>query len=347
MKRLYDFGRLDQLQQASQIQQKASEQMVWQQRANYRLQLIKAYFDVLLADMQYRVLDEQMAVVYVGLDQSKDRHQVGEISDVDLAKRNYEYQQILVQRNRAEWAQRQKRMVLANLLGFPKSLPDQLKLPDFTLLHKAIVQLPEVDQLIQLGLQRSPELLALQKQVAAQQARVAAAKAQKYPELYAEAWVGALSGHPDLYEGHWRVDIGLVAPLYDAGLRQGRMDKESAGLHQAIAQLQAKEQQLRNRIAERYFQLQVSQAKLKQAQAFGDYAELYLDLSRGLYEWEEKTDLGDAMVRLSQADYQRLQTLLQMALDWTDLMILLGFEPSPQWVTAEMQQLLQMALSEK
>lgn len=339
-KKLYDFGRLDKLQQASEIAQQAGEQLRWQQQARYRLRLLKAYFDVLLVDMRYRVLNEKMAVVYVGLDKARDLHREGEISDVDLAKKAHEYQQALTQRAQAELAQRQKRLVLANLLGFPDAIPDQLQIPNISTLQKAIKQLPELDRVVQLGLQRSPELLFLQKQVAVQQAQVSAAKYQNYPEVVAEAWVGYLSGHPDKYEGHWRFDIGFKAPLYDAGLNSGQVAAARANLHQAVAQLQAKEQQLRDTLAELYFQLKLSQTQLKQNQAFGDYADLYLDYSRGRYEWEEKTDLGDAMVRLSEADYQRLQTQLQMALNWTNLIVQLGFEPSPEWVTPEMQQVL-------
>ena len=339
-KTLYDFGRLEMQQQASKIAAQAGRQNRGYQQARYRLQLMKAYFDVLLADMRYRVLNEKMAVVYVGLDKARDLHEKGELSDVDLAKKNYEYQQILAQRNQASLLQQENRRILANLMGFPEALPDQLQIPNLKKLQKNLEQLPELDRLIKLGQQRSPQLLALQKQVAAQQAKVNAAKAQKRPQLVAEGWVGSLSGYHDKYEGRWRFDLGLEVPLYDAGLNQGQVAEARAGLHQALAQLQAQQQQLTDEISHLYFQLKSTQNQIKADQALIDFSDLYLDYSRGLYEWEEKTDLGDAMVQVSEADYQNLKTQLQAALNWTQLLILLGFEPTPEWVNPEIQQVL-------
>ena len=39
-----------------------------------------------------------------------------------------------------------------------------------------------------------------------------------------------------------------------------------------------------------------------------DYREIYLDRSRALYELEVKTDLGDAMARVSEAERNYLET---------------------------------------
>ncbi len=330
-KNLYDGGQLSQARQAAEIAAQASEQSLWLSSGQYRQALLKAYFQVLLADMQYRVLNERMAVVYVGLDKAKDQNETGEVSDIDLAKKQYDYQQILTQRSQAEMAQRQTRLALANLLGFPDAIPDKLQVPNLKSIHLTIQRLPALGVLQKLALQRSPALLALQKQVAAAQAKMASAKAKGGSRISADAWVGALSAYPERFEGHWRLDLNIVAPLYDAGENKADIAQARAGLHQALARLQAKTQQIRDAVSADYFQLKLAQKQQQQNQAYGDYADLYLDYSRALYEWEEKTDLGDAMVRLSDVDAQALKTELEMALAWTDLLLQLGVEPAPNW----------------
>ena len=330
-KNLYDGGQLSQAKQAAEIAAQAGEQSLWLKSGQYRQALLKAYFQVLLADMQYRVLNERMAVVYVGLDKAKDQNETGEVSDIELAKKQYEYQQILTQRSQAEMTQRQTRLTLANLLGFPDAIPDKLQVPNLNPIHQMISHLPDLEVLQKIALQRSPALLALQKQVAAQQAKMASVKAKGGSRINADAWVGALSAYPERFEGHWRLDLNVVAPLYDAGESKADIAYARADLHQALAQLQAKTQQIRDAVADDYFQLKLAQRQQQQNQTYGDYADLYLDYSRALYEWEEKTDLGDAMVRLSEVDAQALKNELQMALAWTDLLLHLGIEPAPDW----------------
>lgn len=55
-----------------------------------------------------------------------------------------------------------------------------------------------------------------------------------------------------------------------------------------------------------------------------DYRDLYLERSRALYELEVTSDLGDAMVQLSEAQLFKAQTFFELAVAWAKLDSLLG-----------------------
>ena len=55
---------------------------------------MQAFFNVILADYQYRVQNEAMAVAYVTLDKAKDRHALQQISDVNYLKLQNDYEKI-------------------------------------------------------------------------------------------------------------------------------------------------------------------------------------------------------------------------------------------------------------
>ena len=54
------------------------------------------------------------------------------------------------------------------------------------------------------------------------------------------------------------------------------------------------------------------------------HRDLYLDRSRAIYEMEVKTDLGDAMVRLSEAQLADARNRFARALAWERLKVLTG-----------------------
>lgn len=59
-------------------------------------------------------------------------------------------------------------------------------------------------------------------------------------------------------------------------------------------------------------------------QTAADYRELYLDRSRALYEMEVKADLGDAMVRVSEAERNLRKIQFDITLGWARLETLVG-----------------------
>jgi outer membrane protein TolC len=321
-KQLYDFGKTEAA-QASQLNlSDAESELLQDQSIQFQLRLMQSFFNVILADYQYRVDNEDMATVYVTMDKARDRHELGQISDVEFSRLEADYEKSYVKRMKAEFDQRQTRTSLANLVGQPQNLPDKLTFPDLKgLLKRPLKPLEEYQKE---ALENNLQLKSMKLKLKAANYQLESQDADDKPSFRVDAWGGKLSTYEYQREGRWRFDLSMDYPLYDSGSQSAKMSQARAKVQQVQAELKAMEQSLRDQVAEVYFKLQLNKAQRKQNAAFSNYADLYLDYSRGLYENEAKTDLGDSMVRLSEASYQNIMTTFQYTLDWAKLDYLTG-----------------------
>lgn len=318
---IFDFGRTSQANQAWLLTEQAQQQRLVSVEKQFRLLLMRHFFNVLLADVQYRVDNEAMAIAYVTLDKVREDHALGRASDFALLENEAAYQKSFVKRQAALVDLRRSRMLLANAMGYPDAVISQLAIPDLKPWRKELTQ---VEDYIQQALLSNAELQAAKQQVSASEYLIKSAQAGLRPTVRADAWVGQLSSHPELREGAWHAELSLVMPLYDSGLTKSQVSKERAQRQQAQADLMATEQRVREQVTNLYFQLallKVEQDEVKATQAFAD---INLDYKRGLYENELQSDLGDAMVRTSQAHYDALAFEFKQALLWAQMQALLG-----------------------
>lgn len=321
---VYDFEQSDNQLQADTLS--TEQQKTWLQSVEnkQRLNVVKAYLNVLLADFQYRIDNEAMAVEYVGYDKVKDRHAIGQFSDVDLLAAEQKYQAALVKRMQAEQMQLKTRIELANTLGLPNERPDELRFPKLENFKTRSIKTLSLETLQNQVLANNIQLKTLEQAQQAQTFALQKAQNISSPSLRADAWVGQLSSYPKIREGNWKASLSLDVPLYDGGAKSSATKKVQAQLSQIKAQYSQLQQTLRSEVADIYFQLTLLNAEKKQHEIFGDYADLYLDYSRALYENESSTDLGDAMVRLSEANYDMVAWQFKQALLWLQLDYLQG-----------------------
>ena len=321
---LYDFNQNGLLRDALQTQQDAQKMAALEAEKQLKLQIMQAYFNVLLADFQYRIDNEAMAVAFVGLDKAKDRLALQRLSDVDYLEIENDYEQILVKRTRSEYRQLQSRLALANLMGLPQARPDELRLPKLKMFAKRDVQNLSLDDIQQQVIDSNPDLKVLKQQIQAGLLELESKQAQGKPTFSLDAWAGQLSSYPEIREGRWKIGLLVDVPLYDGGSTDAKVSQAKANIQQLDAQMKLKEQVLRDTVADLYFQLKLLTSEKSQNQKFGEYSELYLDYSRALYENESATDLGDAMVRLSQANYNQISWQFKQALLWSKLDLLMA-----------------------
>lgn len=321
-KELYDFGRTSASIEAEKLKAEAESTLGQDQQIQYQLELMQSFFNVVLADLKYRVDNEAMAVAYVGLDKAKDIHALKRMSDVDYLKIQSDYETTLVKRSRSSYEQRRTRAALANMAGQPENLPDKLTLPDLSGFHnREIKKLTDYQNEV---LSKNVSLQALKIRLKSQLQRLESESAGDMPSFRFDAWGGQLSTYEKLREGRWRVDLSMEYPLYDGGNQSAKVSAAKAELKQIQAEIALTEQALRDKVADLYFKLKLAKAEKKQTQAFGNYADLYLDYSRALYENESATDFGDAMVRLSESNLQVISQEFKEALYWAQLDYLSG-----------------------
>lgn len=321
-KQLYDFNRTQLVQEAAQAQVVAQQSLERLAVSQYRQSVIDAFYAVLLADAKYAVENEQLAIEYVTLDNAKEEAAVGKLSALDIAALEEPYQRTLLRRSLAENNQRNTRAALAELLGYPNSLPEVLEVPD----NKALIKRQIVDpkELQTRALANNPELQAADWMVQAAELSVQAADKLNMPRIDAIGRAGWHSHVDTLYEGRWRADLAVTMPILDGGYKDAEVDKAKAVLSKARAQRLALERQIRQAVLETALQLETLKGRAVQVKVAGDYADRYLDKSRTEYQFERKSDLGDSMVRVTRAEYETLQLERDRALLWENLRKLLG-----------------------
>lgn len=321
---LYDFNQNGLAVDAAQHNAQAEQTRLGAVENQYRLTLMQAFFNVLLADFQYRIDNEEMAVAFITFDKAKDYHALAKLSDVDLLAEQTRYEKILVKRSQSANVQLQSRLQLANALNLPKARPDELSFPDLKAFTARDVKALNLETLQEQALQNNVQLQALTQQFNGQQLALQSAQNSGKPTVRGDAWAGSMSSYPETREGAWQVGLTVDVPLYDGGARSAAVALAHAQLQQAQANIELLRQQLRDDVADVYFKIQLLAAEKNQNNVFGDYADLYLDFSRALYENESSTDLGDAMVRLSQANFNEVAWQFKQALLWAQLDYLLG-----------------------
>lgn len=321
-KELYDFGRNDAALEAEQRLTAAQNELYQDQKIQFQIRLMQAYFNIILADFQYRIENEAMAVAYIAMDKAEDRHELKQLSDVEYLKLQSDYEKLLVKRTRASYEQRRTRTNLANLVGRPDALPDKLRFPSLDSVTSR--ELEELSVYQQQALANNLHLKNLKLTLQAAESRLNGESLEDMPVFRVDALGGYSSNYAYGREGRWRFDLTMDYPLYDGGVRSAKVSEARAEVQAIQAEIHQYQQSLRDQVADLYFKLQMAEAEKKQNKVFGEYSEIYLDYSRALYENESTTDLGDSMVRLSEANYQVIAQQFRQTLHWAQLDYLIG-----------------------
>lgn len=324
-KRLYDFGRTESSLAAADADVRSSRLLFADEQTQHRIAVMKAFFDVLLADLAYARDNEAMATAYVAFDRQRDRQEQGKISEIQVLESQSEYQRVRSQRYASDVSRRSGRARLALLLNRPGSLPATLVRPELPGLDR---KLPEVEPLQQLALAHNPELEALRQQVEAARERLQAARAGRYPVITGEMEAADYSrelGSSD----RLRAGVTFRMPLYSGGAVDAAVARQQAEMKRAAAMRAQREMDVRQAVLDLWQRIYVLRAQRDEARAEIDYRDLYLDRSRALYELDVRTDLGDSMVKFSAARYDSARAEFELALAFARLEALLG-QPIPE-----------------
>lgn len=325
-KTLYDFGRSSNAELAAQYELNAREADLTTVLDRRRMDIMARYFDVLLADMQYTVDNELMAVYYVSFDQGKDRLERGQISSVELAELESRYQDTLVKRNASALRQRITRALLANAMNRPDDLPGELEDPKLPGNQRA---LPDYAALLPILLDNNSRLRAQQDMLAASQKRLESLRAETGPTLDAEVQSADYSRTASTRDN---LSAGLILtwPLYQGNRSDSRIAREMSQLNKLQASTEKLKMDLTQALLETCLDItQLQNTERSAAGKYIDYRDLQLERSRGLYELELKSNLGTSMVETSQANLRARRIEYQLALSFAHLEALTG-RPLPQ-----------------
>ncbi|OZA27276.1 MAG: hypothetical protein B7X91_09045 [Hydrogenophilales bacterium 17-64-11] len=320
-KPLFDFGRSSQAIAAADQDVAARQAELLNVESLRRIDVMARYFDVLLADMQSAADSEFVAVAYVSWDNAKDRFEVGQISQPDLLRLEAEYQDIRERRNASQQRMRSTRQKLAHALNRPGKLPTELADPA---LADNARPLPEYESLLPWVMEKNPRVLALQAQVAAADARLAAVRAERYPLLDAEVVGGGYSRESSTRDG---LSAGLVfnIPLYQGARVDSRVARELAQKERSVAELEKLKLDLADTLLATLQEIEWLRDSGRPAAGKQiEYRDWALERSRAEYELELKTNLGTSMAETQMAQLRRKQVEYRLALALARLEALSG-----------------------
>ncbi len=318
-KRLYDFGRSRSLEDSARAQIDAREHAYLDERQRRRIEIMMSFFEVLLADLRYTVDNEAVAHEFVQYDHGRDRHRIGQLSDVDLLELEQTFQDARIQRTNSQARQSSTRLQLAHALNRPNDMPGELLRPA----PAGAREIPDYKLLYEQARQHNPTLAVLRKETEAARALVDAERARRRPVLSAEfeaaTYERELQGRDDL-----RATLSLRIPLYQGGEDGAAIAQALARLHEQEARLAKAEFELRQSVLDLVQELESLKVAQEAAKVRNSYRDLYLDRSRALYEMEVRTDLGDAMTRSTEAQWLAAQAEFRQAIAWAKIDALTG-----------------------
>ncbi|HUX81869.1 MAG TPA: TolC family protein [Halothiobacillus sp.] len=321
-RQLFDFGRQDLRFDAAEEQVSGAKLSVLGSEQQQRLAILRAYFSVLMADQQYTVLNERMAVVYVRFDKAKDRKKLGMTSDYELAQLQRDYEDVLLARAKADASRRITRRHLAELMGTPDQIPAKLEKPRFA--HLFDLKPPELDVAMAQMMRGDPILQSLRAEYSGSEHSLRAARDHNAPTIYAEV-------NGDYYQRElgsrdpFRAGVYIEFPLYDGGLRDAKIGKAQAARMRLQARIAAREATLREYATTLVDMIDVQRkAALSRVKALENYSDLNFTRKQTLYQMEKSTDLGDAMVEESAAQLERMRATFTLASYWAELAVLEG-----------------------
>ncbi len=312
---LWDFGRTQAARRAAQQHIAAADQHFTDAQQQHRLHIMACFFEVLLADLQFRVDTEAMAIAYVEYDKTQERYKLGQRSDLQVAKAEAAYQTVLQKRRRSEAQQRITRAQLAHALNRPTELPAKLSPPSLAQNQRT---LPELESLQQQAQTQNPHLQALRHQLLAAQAQLKAERAERAPiltgHLEAHYWQRELGSRD-----HHRAMLNVQIPLYQGGAIGANIAQAQAESDRLQAEFNQEKMAMRQSVLDVWMELQVLIAQREEIKAINQWRDMQLDQNRTLYELEFSTDFGDALVNQSAAELYRAKTEYAIALQWATL----------------------------
>ncbi len=319
-KRLYDFGYTRARQESARSSLEAIRWDGLSKRQRQHIRVLQAFLGVLLVDLEYVRDNEALAIAYVRLNNLRNQHELGKLSDIDLLENQSRYEEALSRRTATEAKQRSMRLRLALVLNRPGEIPSELippAMPDMS------VTLPTAEILAEKTLQNNAALQSLRKRIVAAEQMLVAAQKRYGPVLRGE--LGAYQYHRDTGStSPFRAALVLEMPLYSGGREQAEVAKARAELLEYRALKGKLELELRQQVLELRLEQDILRRKLDELQLREEYRDLYLDRSRALYDLERTTDLGDAMVQISAVKLEMAKAQYQWMINQVQIRMLTG-----------------------
>jgi outer membrane protein TolC len=316
-KPLTDFGRNKAFNKAIDASREALNVRLSNDYRSARIEVMQAFFNVLVADYAYAAVDEEMTLAFLTFDDARDRmERYNEVAEVEVGRLEAAYSDALATRLKASHAQRASRLKLALALGRPDSYPDLLVEPALTKYERA---LPDYDDTVKAVLDTHPALTEIRLELNALNQRVEAEELSARPTLGARFRATEYQKLRSLSRDQFRAVLYLDIPLGTPRSTIGNRAKLLALTQERQAELATREYSIRRQVLEYVQQLEQLEAEITAAQAELLYRELELDKVRLQYEMEVRARIGGANKDVARALHRLAKARFDRAMVWEKL----------------------------
>lgn len=294
------WGRLDALAEAEARRAAATAADYRTAAISLSAEVARRWYDLLEQRLQAALLERQMATNERILGLLRQRFAAGQLRQADLLRQEQLLEATRAERHRLGGELATARHALALLLGQP---PQGWRVADWPDDFPVLPPLPRTGLPAEL-VERRPDVQAARHTVAATNRELAAAISDRYPRLTLTAELSTTSADSAELFDNWlaRIAANLLAPLFDGGARQARVEQrraeETAAFYAygqtvlaAFAEVEdtlASEAALDRRLASLHRQLELaSQARARLRADFRTGVGSYLDVLTALRDEQE------------------------------------------------------------
>ena len=183
--------------------------------------------------------------------------------------------------------------------------------------------IPDYKALFENARQANPVVAALRKDAEAARTALQAERARSRPTLNAE--IEAADYERNLQaRSSFRAGLSLRIPLYQGGEVDAAVMRAASEQAAREAQLRKAEYDLQKTVLDAVQGLETLKVKRQAAKQRVAFRDLYLDRARAIYDMEVQISLGDAMTRLTEAQWLATKADFEFALAWARIEALTG-----------------------
>lgn len=306
--------------QAAESGQEASERGT---RQGVAFDIRSAYFDAVASKALVGVARDTLANEERHLEQIRAFVEVGTRPPIDLVSERSNLANARVRLIQAENGYATSRVRVEQAIGAPDLGPWEVE-------QSGIAPLPGEDAapevLLAEAIAARPDLVALERQVHAQELTVRAIQGGYGPSLGVSAGVGKVGARPNELDQTWTTSVTLTWPLFQGGLTGAQAREARANETALRAQVDQFKQAVRLEVEQARLGVRAGIATLGASEEAAQAARERLALAEGRYQTGVGSvlELADAQVALTTALGQRVQAEFQLATARSQLLRALG-----------------------
>lgn len=320
---IFDFGARRGSVNYSLAELSAAEQELSRTREVVALNVRLAYFAVLAAEEEIKVVEQSLANVQRHLNQAEAYYEVGRSPRIDVTEQQVALATAEVNRRDTEENLRVARAALATSMGLPI---DQAPEPAGAL--ETLESFGTLESLLAEAERQRPDILAAEQQVDAAQAQVVIAHSALRPTFAFSSLFNYKNLQFPLVQ-NWGLAAALTQTLLDGGLNKARLAEARAEENAVESNLQSLEERVRQEVYSDYAALEVARDKIDLNQKVISEAEENLDLAEGRYDngYGNVIELNDAQLQLTQSRVNEITSRLDYHTAASQLDAALGRRP--------------------